>query len=122
MITTLITRTRIPRPHPLTRRIRITKQRPARHIHPLRTTPRSRIYGGDFGLPPFSNLSFGLIPIRSIQEQRSHPDEASGHITQIPLRPRPPVYMLHDQSVPTQTIKNRGGMTDATNEKRRKHR
>ena len=39
VITTPITRTRIPRPHPLTRSVHITKQRSAQHIHPLRTPP-----------------------------------------------------------------------------------
>lgn len=119
VITTLITRARITRPHPLTRCLHITKQRPTQHSHPLRTTPRSSIHGGHFGLPPVPHLPFGSIPIRSIKQQPGDSDEASNPVTEIPFRFRPPLHVLDDQSVGPEATEDRGGVAGADTEQTR---
>ena len=37
------------------------------------------------------DLTFGLIPIRSIKQEPGDADDARGQVTQIPFRPRPPL-------------------------------
>ena len=54
-----------------------------------------------------------MIPIRSIKQEPGDADDASGQVTQIPFRPRPPLRVFDNQSVATETAEDRGGVTGA---------
>ena len=116
VIAALGARARIAGPDPFTRRVHVTKQRPARHVHSFETTPGTGVHGGDLVLPPFPHLPFGVIPACSIQEETSNPNNSRGPVTEVLFRPSPPVSMLNNQSVRAETAKDCSGLPGAYSE------